>query len=123
MDYGSRIGVTDIMSRWSVVVMVKIKLINQDSSIAGGDVFNLLFPFGFDLLPYWNASFCGFLIPIFKDMKELELALPIPDFRGRIPNQSRVPKKRHELVFHTIPSRDAEFHFIFCFEGLNGNVH
>ena len=80
MDYGSRIGVTDIMSRWSVVVMVKIKLINQDSSIAGGDVFNFLFPFGFDLLPYWNTGFCGFLIPIFKDMKELKLAVPVPDF-------------------------------------------
>ena len=80
MDYGSRIGVTDIMSRWSVVVMVKIKLINQDSSIAGGDVFNFLFPFGFDLLPYWNTGFCGFLIPIFKDMKKLKLALPVPDF-------------------------------------------
>ena len=55
--------------------MVKIILINQETSIAGGDVFNLLFPFGFDLLPYWNAGFCGFLIAIFKDMKELELAL------------------------------------------------
>ena len=71
---------TDTMLRWSVVVMVKIKLINQDTSIARGDVFNLLFPFGFDLLPYWNAGFCGFLIPIFKDMKELKLALPVPDF-------------------------------------------
>ena len=55
-------------------MLVKIILVNQDTPIAGGDIFDLLFPFGFDLLPYWNAGVCGFLIPIFKDVNELELA-------------------------------------------------